>query len=664
MSEQQVRDDCEQKPEVCLTELDKRRDLKGIFFLIASAVAVAAAIFHLYTAAGGQLFALTHRAIHLSFIGFLGYLYYPATKHDKDRLPVYDLCLSLMVVGLCIYLILSIDQLVYRAGEPILRDWIFGIMMVLLVLELTRRVVGSALAMIAGIFLVYAYLGPFMPGILIHKGYSLERIFSYLFMSLNGLFGIPLGVSAEFIFLFILFGAFLEKSGAGKYFIDLAYALTGWSRGGPAKAAIIASGMLGSISGSSVANAVTSGAFTIPLMKKVKYSAAFSAGVEAAASTGGQIMPPIMGAAAFIMAEFLGVPFVDIALAALVPAILYFISLIMMTHFRAGRLGLKPIGKDEVPSFWPTFIRGVHLTIPLVILIVMILQGYSPQRAVFYAIILMVLIMLLESAYIRLVKEEKRSLADLKHVLMQTGGSIYEAFQEGTKKAIQVAIACACAGIIVGTITMTGLGLKLAGYIEIFSQGVLFYGLVLTMIASLILGIGLPTTAKYIVLATLVAPALMRLDVSSAIGAHLFILYFAIYADITPPVSLTAYATAGLAGAEPLKASIEAFKLGLCGYLIPFIFIYNPTLILMGEPFYIILALITATVGIISLAAAIQGYLVHNLGILERFLFAGGALFNIYPGITSDAVGIGVLAIAFFIHWNINKPRLKESATA
>ena len=664
MSEQQKTSDCEQKPEICLTELDKRRDLKGIFLVIASAVAFAAAIFHLYTAGGGQLFALTHRAIHLSFIGFLGYLYYPATKHDKQRLPVYDVFLALTVVGLSVYLILSIDQLVYRAGEPILRDWIFGIVMVLLVLELTRRVVGSALAIIAGVFLLYAYLGPFMPGILIHKGYSLERIFAYLYMSLNGIFGIPLGVSAEFIFLFILFGAFLEKSGAGKYFIDLAYALTGWSRGGPAKASVIASGLLGSISGSSVANAVTSGAFTIPLMKKVKYSSSFSAGVEAAASTGGQIMPPIMGAAAFIMAEFLGVPFVDIAIAALVPAVLYFVSLIMMTHFRAGRLGLKPIDKDEIPSFWPTFIGKIHLMFPLVILIIMIFMGFSPQRAVFSAILAMILIMLLESVYIRLIKAEKRSLADLKNLLLQTGKSIYEAFLEGTKKAIQVAVACACAGIIVGIVTMTGLGLKLAGYIEIFSQGVLLYGLLLTMFASLILGIGLPTTAKYIVLATLVAPALMRLDVSSAIGAHLFILYFAIYADITPPVSLTAYATAGLAGAEPLQASIEAFKLGLSGYLIPFIFIYNPTLILMGEPFYIILALITATVGIIALSAAIQGFLVHTLGIMERLLFGGAALFNIYPGITSDAVGIGVLAIAFFIHWNINKGRSEESATA
>ena len=637
-----------------MTELDKRRELKGPWLVITGLVAVAASLFHLHAASGGQLFALTHRAIHLAFIGFLGFLYYPFSPKKKEGAPpAHDIFLSLLVVGLCIYLIMSIDQLVYRAGEPIRTDWIFGILMTLLVLELTRRVVGNPLAIIAGMFLVYAYFGPFMPGVLIHKGYSLERIFSYLYMTLNGIFGIPLGVSAEFIFLFILFGTFLDKSGAGKYFIDLAFALTGWSRGGPAKAAIVASGMLGSISGSSVANAVTSGAFTIPLMKKVKYSSAFSAGVEAAASTGGQIMPPIMGAAAFIMAEFLGVPFVDIAKAALVPAVLYFASLIMMTHFRAGRLGLKPVDRDEVPDFWPTFRRGLHLTTPLVVLIVMIFQGFSPQRAVFYAILLMILIMLLESGYKRLV-QEGISLNSIKVVFLNTGKAVIDAFIEGAKKAIQVAVACACAGIIVGTVTMTGLGLKMAGYIEIYSQGVLFYGLVLTMMASLLLGIGLPTTAKYIVLATLVAPALMRLDVSSTIGAHLFILYFATDADITPPVSLTAYATAGLAGAEPLKTSIEAFKLGLSAYLIPFIFIYNPALILMGDVSFIILALVTATIGIVALSAAIQGFMVNSLNLLERVFLAGGAISIMYPGLTSDFIGLAVLAAVFVFHRKVS----------
>ncbi len=643
------------KPDVCLTELQKRRRLKGPLLVVAASVAVAASLFHLYSASGGQLFALTFRAIHLAFIGFLGYLYYPASPRQRDRVPVYDIGLGLLLIGLCVYLIVSIDQLVYRAGEPALADWVFGIILILLVLELTRRVIGSVLAIVAAAFLVYAYFGPYMPGVLIHKGYSLERIFSYLYMSSNGIFGIPLGVSADFIFLFILFGTFLEKSGAGKYFIDLAYALTGWSRGGPAKASILASGMLGSISGSSVANAVTSGAFTIPLMKKVKYSPAFSAGVEAAASTGGQIMPPIMGAAAFIMAEFLGVPFVDIAKAALVPALLYFFSLFMMTHFRAGRLGLQPIAKDEVPPFWPTFSRGVHLFSPLVVLVLMLFRGFSPQRAVFFAIVLMMLIMLLEAAYLRLVQEKSRTLTDIIDVLLSTGASVFGAFIEGAKRAIQVAIACACAGIIVGTVTMTGLGLKLSGYIELFSGGVLFYGLLLAMIASLVLGIGLPTTAKYIVLATLVAPALMRMDVSSAIAAHLFILYFATDADITPPVSLTAYATAGLAGAEPLKASIEAFKLGLSAYLIPFMFIYNPALILIGDPLFITLAVITAVIGVTSLSAAIQGFLLRRLNVLGRLFFAGGAVSMIYPGLTSDLVGISILVLAFIFHRSITR---------
>ncbi|MCW3489040.1 TRAP transporter permease [Dethiobacter alkaliphilus] len=646
-----------------LNELEKRRELKGWISKVAGAVAILAALFHLYTAGGGQLFALSQRAIHLAFIGFLAFLYYPSAPKQDDRVPVFDMILSLAVVGLAAYVLLSIDQLGYRAGEPIVTDWVFGIFMTLLVLELTRRVVGNALTLIAAVFLLYAYLGPYMPGVLIHKGYSLERIFSYLYLSLDGIFGIPLGVSADFIFLFILLGTFLDKSGAGQYFIDMAYALTGWSKGGPAKASILASGLLGSITGSSVANAVTTGTFTVPLMKKVKYSSDFAAGVVAAASTGGQLMPPIMGAAAFIMAEFLGVAFIEIARAALVPAVMYFLSLILMTHFRAGRLGLKPIPKDEVPDFWPTFKSGVHLLLPLVALVVLLVQGASPQRSVFTAIVLMVPVILLERLYISFIKEEKRSANDVKETLQGVGGKVIDSFKEGTVKAIQVAVACACAGIIVGTVTMTGLGLKLAGYIELYAAGVLLYGLLLTMIASLVLGIGLPTTAKYIVLATLVAPALERMDVGSIIGAHLFILYFATDADITPPVSLTAYATAGLAGAEPLKASIEAFKLGLSAYLIPFMFIYDPALILEGDPLFITVALVTAVVGIIAFSASIQGFFLDNLNILERLLFAAGALSLIYPGLLTDGVGVAILGVIFGFHWiKFNKSGEKEQS--
>lgn len=654
----------EQDKKKCIEELHKKRELRGTIFIITTMVAVIASLFHLYTAYEGQLFALTQRAIHLAFLSFMGFLHYPSSPKKKERVTIPDYFISLLSVGLCVYLIVNIDQLVYRAGEPVLTDWVLGIMMVLLVLELTRRAVGNALAFIAAVSLVYAYFGPYMPGILIHKGYSLERIFSYMFMSQNGIFGIPLGVSAEFIFLFILFGTFLDKSGAGKYFIDLSYALTGWSRGGPAKASVLASGLLGSISGSSVANAVTSGTFTIPLMKKVGYGSAFSAGVEAAASTGGQIMPPIMGAAAFIMAEFLGVPFVDIARAALVPAVLYFFSLIAMTHFRAGRLDIKPIDKSEVPPFFSTFIGGIHLLIPLAILIIMLFQGFSPQRAVFFAIVLIIIIMFLENLYSRYFKEKGRSISDLKEVFVNITKLVIEAFREGTLKSIQVAIACAAAGIIVGTVTMTGLGLKLSGYIELYAQGVLLYGLVLTMVTSLILGIGLPTTAKYIVLATLVAPALVRLDVSSVIGAHLFILYFATDADITPPVSLTAYATAGLAGAEPLKASIEAFKLGLSAYLIPFIFIYNPALIMIGDPLKIVLAIITAIIGIISLSASIQGFLITHLKLWEKVLLFAGALAMIYPGIMTDGVGIAVITVVSLAQWRRGRKKAQKKTAA
>lgn len=640
-------------------ETENKRNLKGSLLVIANIVAVAASIFHLYSAYAGQLFALTHRSIHLAFIMFLGYIYFCFSRKQSGKVPKIDIALSILSVLMCVYVIVNVNQLVYRAGEPILMDWIFGIITVLLVLELTRRVVGDALAIIAVIFLIYAYFGPYMPGIFIHSGYSPERIFSYLYMSLDGIFGVPIGVSADFIFLFILFGTFLEKSGAGRYFIDLAFALTGKSRGGPAKASVLASGLLGSISGSSVANAVTSGTFTLPLMKKVGYSSHFSAGVEAAASTGGQLMPPIMGAAAFIMAEFIGVEFSSIALAALVPAILYFVSLIAMVHFRAGRMGLEPT--EDSPDFFPTFIKGIHLLTPLVLLIAMLFMGFSPQRAIAYAIGLIIIVMVAENIYKYFFKKEDKTSKQFYTAVKTSVISIFEGFRDGAVKSVQVAIACACAGIIVGVVTMSGLGLKLAGYIEVFSGGVLIYGLVITMFSSLILGIGLPTTAKYIVLATIVGPALTRMGVSSVIAAHLFILYFATDADITPPVSLTAYATAGIAGAKPILASVEAFKLGLSAYLIPFVFIYNSGLILQGEIHNIILTIITALIGIIALSSAIQGFLFDRLRVWTRLLIGFIAVVLVVPNIYTDLIGISLLALILFLQRKKIKNKILEN---
>ncbi|HHY92120.1 MAG TPA: TRAP transporter permease, partial [Firmicutes bacterium] len=510
----------------------KTRSYKGVLALFISLIAISASLFHLYTAQFGLFFALTQRDIHWMFMSVMIFLLYPATKNAaRDRLPWYDALLDAVAVAGGLYILIDMENIVGRAGAPTRLDVILGFLMVLIVLEAARRTIGWALPVVAIAALVYAYFGRYMPGLLAHKGYSLQRIFPYQFLTTEGIYGVPLGVSATFVYLFILFGAFLEKTGAGKFFIDLAFALTGSSQGGPAKAAVVSSGLMGTVSGSSVANVVTTGSFTIPLMKSVGYEPYFAGAVEAASSTGGQIMPPVMGAAAFIMAETLGVPYVKVAAAAAIPAVLYYISLFAQVHFRAGRLGLRGLPREQLPGLRETIRRGWHLLLPLAALIVVLVQGYSPMKAVFWTIVLTV--------GLSFVKPETR----------MTPQRFLAALEDGARSAVEVAAACACAGIVVGVVTMTGLGLKLAGLIVIWSQGLLALALPLTMLASVLLGMALPTTAKYVVLSTLAAPALVRLGVPP-MAAHMFILYFGVVADITPPVALAAYAGAGLAGAN------------------------------------------------------------------------------------------------------------------
>lgn len=519
------------------------------------------------------------------------------------------------------------DNIVARAGAPTQADIVLGFITILIVLEAARRTIGIALPVVAIAALFYAYLGPYMPGLLAHKGYSFRRIFPYQFLTTEGVYGVPLGVSATFVYLFILFGTFLDKTGAGQFFIDLAFAMTGSSQGGPAKAAIVSSGLLGTVSGSSVANVVTTGTFTIPLMKKVGYEPHFAGAVEAASSTGGQIMPPVMGAAAFIMAEVLGVPYIQVAAAAAIPAVLYYISLFAQVHFCAGRLGLKGIPRDELPDLKETLRRGWHLLLPLLVLIVILVFGYSPMKAVFWTIVLVVAL--------SFVKPETRI----------TGPKMIETLQEGAQSAVEVAAACACAGIVVGVVTMTGLGLKLAGLIIAWSRGLLALALPLTMLASILLGMALPTTAKYVVLSTLAAPALVRMGVPP-MAAHMFILYFGVVADITPPVALAAYAAAGVAGANSMKTGWTALQVGLAAFILPFMFAYSPSLVLIGSIGEIILAFITASVGTVCLAAAIQGWFIGKSNSFERIICLVAALLLIKPGIVTDiiaAIGLSIV---------------------
>ncbi len=611
----------------------KYRDLSGYWYYFAAAFAVGTALYHIHTAYFGAPFALLFRNIHWMLAAILIYLYFPAWKNSpRDKPTVIDLLCILATIVVGMYVVLTFQAIAGRAGAPITTDIILGAILVLLVMEAGRRTVGWPIVIIAVLFLAYAYFGREMPGILMHRGYSVSRIFPFLYLTDAGIFGIPLGVSSRFILLFIVFGAFLEKAGAGLFFRDLSLALTGRHIGGPGKASILFSGFIGSITGSSTANVVTTGTFTIPLMKKLGYKPAFAGGVEADASTGGQILPPVMGAAAFVMAEYIGVPYVTVMVAAIVPALLYFITSFFMVHFRALKENLLPVPKEELPGLLDVLKSGFYYFTPLVILIIMLVMRFSPSRAVFWALI--------STVAISWIKAETR----------MGPREIFDALFTGVQKALEVIAACAVAGIIIGMVTMTGLGLKFSTLIEVLAGGNLFAGLFYTLIASLILGIGVPTTAKYIILATLVAPALVTLG-APLLASHLFILYFGTDADITPPVGLAAYAAAGLSGAHPLTTGIEAFKMGITAYIVPFCFILGPALLLDAPLVEILQACATALVACIGLGAAMQGYFVRTMPFWHRPLLFGGSVMLMETTWRWDLIGLVVVGGIFLIEY-------------
>ncbi len=611
--------------------LGKKRVLSGIWAIFAQALAAGTGLYHLYCAYFGPPFALLFRNIHWMLLASLLFLLYPMSPRHKGKQPgIVDVLLVLTSVFLGLYVWLNWTEIAARAGAPTLTDVVFGAIFVAVVLEAGRRTVGWPIVIVGLVFLTYAYFGRAMPGLLRHRGYSFSRIFPYMYLTDAAVFGIPLGVSAKFILLFIIFGSFLERSGAGDFFRDLSFALTGRFVGGPAKAAVVFSGLMGSITGSSTANVVTTGTFTIPLMKKMGYHPAFAAGVEAAASTGGQILPPVMGAAAFVMAEWLSVPYAKVMTAAVVPAVLYFTATYFMVHFRSKREGLVGLPREDLPHLGATLKKGFYYFLPLIVLIFMLSSGHSPSRSVLYAILLTVPL-----SWIR--KESRMYPRD-----------IMSALADGTMRALEVASACAVAGIIIGVVTMTGLGLKFSTLIVDLSRGHLILALPLTMISALILGMGVPTTAKYIIMATLVAPALVDLG-APLMAAHLFILYFGTDADITPPVGLASYAAAGLAGANPMRTGWEAFKLGLSAYLVPFMFIYGPALILNAPLARILVAIPTAIIGIVALSAAIQGYYLYPIPWVQRGLLFVAAIALIDPNPTIDGAGLFIiLAITLY----------------
>jgi TRAP transporter 4TM/12TM fusion protein len=505
-------------------------------------------------------------------------------------------------------------------------DWVFGVIIILLVLEATRRIIGVPMALVGVLSLVYAYLGPYLPARIAHPGFPLTQVLEHLYLTSEGIFGIPLGASATFIFLFVLFGAFLEKSGAGKFFIDLACGLAGGIRGGPAQVAVVTSALEGTVSGSAVANTIGSGTFTIPLMKSLGYKAHFAAAVEASASTGGQIMPPVMGVAAFILAEFVGIPYISVCVAALIPALLYFLAVGFMVDFEAAKLGLKGLPREMRPDLKKILREGLHLLLPLFALIYFLVEGYTAFRAAFYAIVVVI-----ASSFLR--KSTRMSLS-----------SIVSALELGALNAIMVAVACASAGIIIGVISLTGLGVKFVALVVNFSQGILFLALPLVMLASLLLGMGVPTTAAYIMVAALAVPALVELGVDR-LAAHLFAFYFACVSAITPPVAVAAYAGAGIARANPFLVGVTAVKLAIAAYIVPFMFVYGPALLFKGTAVEILTAAVTASLGCYSLAAGVQGWLLGPANYPQRALLLASALALIKPGYMTDALGVVLLLL-------------------
>ena len=622
------------------------RALEGWQAKLVSLIAIAMSCFHFYTSGFGLLLAQKQGAVHLAFTLCLVFLLYPATsKQSKTSgIPFYDFILGAVGVASAMYLVVFFNDLTTRAGLPTQTDLIMGFLLIVTLLEATRRISNPVLPCLAVTALLYCYFGRSLPDMIAHRGFSIPRIVNHMYLGTEGIFGTPLEVSSTFVFMFILFGAVLEKTGLGKFIIDLSMALAGWSTGGPAKVAVVSSGLMGTVSGSSVANVCTTGMFTIPLMKSVGYEPHFAGAVEAVASTGGQIMPPVMGAGAFIMAQFLGVPYIEVALAAVVPALLYYFAVMVQVHFEATRLGLKGIPWSQLPPLWPLLRSKGFLLIPLVAIIYFLLAGFTPLRAAFNGILV--------SFVLSWLNKETRL----------TPPRIMEAFETGARGAIGVACACATVGMVVGMGTLTGLALRIANAIVTLAGGSKILTLFYTMLASIVLGTGLPTTANFIVTSTMAAPALFKLGVPAK-AAYMFVFYFGIAADLTPPVALAAYAGSGIAGSDPMKTGVTAFKLALAGFLVPYVYVYNPMLLFIDVvPLEMIQAIFTALLGVFLLAMATIGFYKAHLPWYLRITAFAGALGLLIPGTVSDLAGLGVLVLIFFIQTAKAKSLAKKKA--
>ncbi len=721
-----------------------KRKLQGISYFIVKIIAISFSIFQFYTIGFGLFPPQIQRPIHVGFAMVLIFLLFPVTKKaPKNKIPVYDIILSIIVAVVFLYPVIFYEQLIFRPALPTLLDLIVAGTAVILILEGTRRATGFPLMLIALLFVLYAIFGKNMPGLFAHRGYSFASVVDHLFYTLDGIFGIPVSVSTKFVYAFILFGALAEKTGVSALIVNLARIMAGRAPGGPAKISVITSAALGTVSGSSVANVVTDGVFNIPLMKKTGYKDYFAGAVEAAASTGGQIMPPVMGAAAFIMTEFIGVPYVRIIWAAVVPALLYFLGVYFSLHFEAKRLKLRGLRKDEIPNLKDELTKRGYILTPFIILVYKLIAGYTVMDAAFTSIISVILISFLGemaktvtrdfdekikilflyvSIYIPLIfflilffssvidiiplffltillsiilcflvfrikssqNYKNPNIEVIKRIGIVFKNTILltiDGFEEGAYTSLSVVAACASAGYIAGMSTLTGLALRFANAVVTLASGLknwlnsifssilpiiqiksaMSFTLLFTAIACLILGMGIPTTGNYIIMAIITAPALApfltQYDLTaSMLIAHMFVFYYGILADLTPPVALAAYAASGIAGSEPFKTGFTSFRLALAGFLVPFVFVYNP--ILLGVNFVLseaILAYITAIIGIIFLGASNIGYFIIKLNFYERILLFIAAILLITPGLKTDLIGITIGGLIYLSQYLKNR---------
>lgn len=595
-------------------------------------IGVGASLFHMYIGWFGEPHAIFSRSIHLMLMGTLAFLMIPLLNKRNLFTSVVDAVLIGILAFSGIYLIVNFQDLAWRQGMPTELEVWMGILCVIVVVEMARRTMGWPLPLLSAFFIFYGVYGPYF-GYFSHRPYSLERIASQLYLTTEGILGLPIGVCASFILLFILFGAFLNMSGAGEFFFDLAHALAGRRRSGPAQAAITGSALFGMISGSAVANVSTTGTFTIPLMKKCGFPPSAAGAIEAVASTGGQIMPPIMGAAAFVMAEILELPYFSIAKSGALPAFFYFVSLAVFVEFVARKHRVRKMELDDLPDIWVTLRNGLVYIIPVLGLMALLITHHSPAKSAVFSILLIVAVSLIK-------KDIRRRMSV---------NSFLQALKSGATGTVSTAAACACAGIVVGMVNLTGLGLKMSSGIIALAGGYLPMVLLMVAVSCMILGMGMPTTPSYIIVAVLAAPALMELGVS-ALSAHFFVFYFAVISNITPPVALAAFAGAGIAGSPPMKTGFEALRFGTVAYILPLTFVYRPEILLLTDSWgMVIWSAVCIALGIFAIAVALVGYLNSPLNWIWRSYYLVAAVLFFHKNMWGNLIALALVLVSLWL---------------